>query len=95
MQSLEVPEPIVQCDFAHFISNEIILMVQMNDASLNLYKYHGIAGFKFVHNIEIHGGGSTTDGRPSFSLIENRKGFLELLAINTGQEIGIVDYIFQ
>lgn len=95
MQSSEVSESIVQCDFAHFISNEFFLIVQMNDASLNFYKYHGIDGFKVMHNIEIDGGGNMTNARPSFSLIENQRGFLELLAINTGQEIGIVEYIFQ
>lgn len=94
MQTLETRGPIVQCGFAHFANNEFILMVQMADASIGLYKYHGIDGFQTVHNIKVNGSGDTNSSRPSFSLVEDRRGYLELLAINTGLEVGIVECVF-
>lgn len=69
-------------------------MVQMGDASIGLYKYHGIDGFQPVHIIKINGTSETPTTRPSFSLAEDRRGHLELLAINTGSEVGIVECVF-
>lgn len=69
-------------------------MVQMADASIGLYKYHGVDGFRTVHNIKINASGNTHPFRPSFSLAEDRQGNLELLAINTGPEVGIVECVF-
>lgn len=93
MQKLEPDGPVAQCGFAEFASNEFIFIVQMIDASITFYKYRGIAGFQMAHDIQINGTAVTSD-RPSFSLAENRGGDLQLMAINTGQEVGIVEFIF-
>lgn len=92
MQTLEVHGIVVQCGFAHMASNELILLVQMADASINFYKYHGIVGFQMVHEIKINGARDAS--RSSFSLAEDRRGDLQLLIISTGLEIGIVELIF-
>lgn len=95
MQTLDVHGAVVQCAFAHFASNEFIFIVQLADASIVFYKYHGIVGFRMVHDIEVNGIGDSPQARSSFSLAEDRRGFLELLAVHTDQEVGIVECIFQ
>lgn len=71
-------------------------MVQMTDASVVFYKYYGIAGFRIVQDLKINGPSdpSAAVARPSFSLVEDRRGFLELLAINSGVEVGIIECVF-
>lgn len=94
MQTLDIHASVVQCAFAHFASHEFIFIVQLADASILFYKYHGIIGFHVVHDIEVNSIGDSPQARPSFSLVEDRRGLLELLAVNSGQEVGIVECIF-
>lgn len=94
LQTLEILGPIVQCRFAHFASNELILMVQMVDGSFIFYKYYGIVDFRMLHTFKLNDIGKKHSAYPSFSLTEDRQGFLQLLAINTGLEIGILECIF-
>lgn len=74
-----------------FPTGEFILLVQTT-ASLNLYKYEGISGFKLINSMKIN---QPTRGtplmKPQFSLIENQKQNLEVIAINTGYEIGFIE----
>lgn len=95
MQTLDVHGTAVQCAFAHFASNEFIFIVQLADASIVFYKYHGIDGFRMVHDIQVNGIGDSSQARPSFSLAEDRQGLLQLLAVHTELEVGIVECIFQ
>lgn len=96
MQKFAVHGPVVQCKFVHFVNNEFLLIVQMSDASIVFYKYLGIAGFLMAQDLKINGPSDPLAAvtRPSFSLVEDRRGFLELLAINTGLEVGIIECVF-
>lgn len=87
------------CRFSRFSPDELILAVQTANGSIKLYKYLGMSGFQYVHTIEINDqqrsqSHSIENVRSSFSLVESGSNDLNLIVLNTADEIGIIECVF-